>query len=109
MNVRHGGGPPRYGGQAQVAPYQNCEERRFVLVGRARRDDELGERAQDNSALEREMPVLQILDVACNTVLDVGIVSRFSAETAHLGEAGDAGLDECGDVIVLDEARARVV
>src|SRR5437667_2337954 len=103
------GDRPRHGGQAQVAPYQNCEERRFVLVGRARRDDELGERAQDNSALEREMPVLQILDVACNTVLDVGIVSRFSAEATHLGEAGNAGFDECADVIVLHESRELVV
>ena len=34
------------------------------------------------------MPVFQILDVARNAVLDVGVIPCFTAEPAHLGEAG---------------------
>lgn len=82
---------------------------KFVLVGRTWRHDELREGAQDNSALEREMPVFQILDVARDAVLDVGIISRFTTEPAHLGEAGDAGFDESADMIVLHESRKLFV
>jgi len=55
------------------------------------------------------MPVFQILDVAGNAVLDVGVIPCFATETAHLGEAGDAGFDECADVIVLHEPRKLIV
>ena len=55
------------------------------------------------------MPVFQILDVAGNAVLDVGVIPCFTTEPAHLGEAGDARLDECADVIVLHEPRKLIV
>ena len=55
------------------------------------------------------MPVFQILDVARNAVLDVGVIPCFTTEPAHLGEAGDAGFDECADVIVLHESRKLVI
>src|SRR5438552_18524849 len=55
------------------------------------------------------MPVFQILDVARNAVLDVGVIPCFTAEPAHLGEAGDSGFDECADVIDLHEPRKLVI
>lgn len=55
------------------------------------------------------MPVFEILDIAGYAVLDVGVISRFTTETAHLGKAGDARLDECADVIVLHQPRKLIV
>ena len=67
------------------------------------------ERAQDDSALEGEVPVFEILDVAGDAVLDIGVVARFAAEPAHLGQAGDAWFHKSADVIVRHQLRKLVV
>ena len=67
------------------------------------------EGAQDDAALEGEIPIFQVLDVAGDAVLDVGAVAGFAAEAADLSEAGDAGFDESADVIVGHELRELVV
>src|SRR5438045_6841030 len=65
-----------------------------------RRDDQVHEGAEDDSALEGEVPVFEIFDVARDPVLDIGAVARFAAKSTDLGQAGDAGLHERADVIV---------
>src|SRR5881394_3167601 len=52
-----------------------------LLIRRAWREEELRERAQDDSAFEGKIPVLQIFEIARDAVLDVGAVARFAAET----------------------------
>lgn len=67
------------------------------------------ESTQDDSAFEGEVPVFQILDVACDAVLDVGTVAGFAAKAADLSEAGDAGLHKGADMIIGHELRELVV
>src|SRR5947208_2546653 len=78
-------------------------------VGAARRPEQVRKRAQNDCALERQVPVLEIFDVAGDAVLDVGVVARFAAESAHLGEAGDAWFHERADVIVGQELRELLI
>jgi len=49
------------------------------------------ESAQNDSELEREIPVFEILDVAGDAVFDVGTVSGFAAKSSNLRQAGDPG------------------
>src|SRR4051812_46805165 len=74
-----------------------------------RRHDEVREGADDNCALHRQVPVLQILDVAGDPVLNIGIVSRFAAEPANLGQAGDARFHERTHMVVRHQLRELVV
>src|SRR5690242_890485 len=84
---------------------------------RGRRNDELGKRANNDPALEGEVPVLKVFDIAGDPVLNVLARLRFSAKTAHLGESGDSWLDEGAHLVVrhqlgklfvmLDQMRPR--
>src|SRR6266704_2549231 len=59
-------------------------------IGAARRPNQLCERAQNDRAFERQVPILEIFDVASDAVLDVGAVARFAPKSADLGQTGDA-------------------
>ena len=65
--------------------------------------------ARNDCALERQVPVLEIFDVARDAVLDVGAVARFASKSADLSKAGDAGLHESSHVIVSHELRKFVI
>ena len=65
--------------------------------------------AQNDSALQGEVPVLEVFDIARHPVLDIRAVTRLAPEAAHLGEAGNAGLHESAHVVVRHELRELVV
>src|SRR3954463_9257133 len=73
------------------------------------RNDQLRTGAQNNPALERKIPVLEVLDVAAHPLLDVGTGARFATETADLCQPGDAWLYECPHVIVRHQLRELIV
>src|SRR5437016_3553044 len=74
-------------------------------------------RPQDNSDLQRKIPVLQVLKIARDSILNVGIISRFAAKTAHLSQPGNSRLNERADMVarhyfrkfgvMLEQMRAR--
>ena len=64
---------------------------------------------QDDPALEREIPIFEILDVARDPVLDIGTVARFAAKSAHLGQAGNARFHKCADMIIPQELRELLI
>src|SRR4029077_12018281 len=71
----------------------------------ARREEKLRKRAQDDRALERDVPLLEIFDIAGDAIFDVGIIARFAAEPAHLRKTGDTRFDERAQVIILQQTR----
>jgi hypothetical protein len=52
------------------------------LVRGLRPEEQVRNRPQDNSDLQRRVPVLQILKIARDSILNVGITSRCTAKTA---------------------------
>src|SRR5450432_2614710 len=79
------------------------------LVSAARWDDDLCAGAQDNSAFQREVPILQVFNIASEALFDVGTALSLAAETTHLREPGDTGFDECAHVVVGHELREFIV
>src|SRR6266849_2136248 len=79
------------------------------LVGAARRPNQLCERAQNDSALEREIPVLEIFDVASDTVFDISVIPCFPAKSPHLRQTGDAWLHKRTHMVVAHEFRKLLV
>ena len=67
------------------------------------------ERAQNDRALERQVPVFQIFDIAGHAVFNVGVIPGFATKSAHLRETGDARLHKSADVIVGQEFRELLV
>src|SRR3954453_20410131 len=67
------------------------------------REEELRECPQDNVALERKIPVLEVFDVTGNSILDIRGIARFAAKATDLRKAGDSRLNECTNVIVFHE------
>ena len=60
----------------------------------------MGKCPENDSALEREIPVFQVLDVASDTILDVRTISCFPTKSSHLSQTGDSGFNERPDVII---------
>ena len=67
------------------------------------------ESAQNDSTLERKVPVFEVLDVASDAIFDVRTISCFTTKSSHLGQAGDAGFDEGADVIIGHQLRKLLV
>src|SRR5437762_7479982 len=64
-----------------------------------RRQEKLRNRAQNNADLQRKVPVLQVLQIASDAILNVGIISRFAAKTAHLSQPGNSWLHKSADMV----------
>ena len=87
------------------------------LYGCSRRNDDLQSSLQDDPAVHEERPVLQIMNVTLNTLDDIRARPGFTAESAHLGETGDARLHISAHgvirqrvreiLVVLEQMRAR--
>ena len=60
----------------------------------------MGKCPENDSALEREIPVFQVLDVASDAILDVRTISCFTTKSSHLSQTGDSRLNERADVII---------
>ena len=69
----------------------------------------MGKSAQNDSALERKVPVFEVLDVASDTILDVRAISCFTTKSSHLSQTGDPGFDERADVVIGHQLRELVV
>jgi len=67
------------------------------------------EGAQNNRAFQRQVPVLEIFDIARDPVLNVDLVAGFATVTADLGEAGDARFHKGADIVVRHELRKLVI
>ena len=67
------------------------------------------ESAQDDSALEGEIPIFEVLDVAGDAVFDIGAIPGFASISSNLGQAGDSGLHKGADVIIRHQLRKLFV
>src|SRR5438132_642175 len=81
----------------RTVPALSVEQRLGVLVG------------ETQPALEREIPVFEIFDVAGYPVLNIGVVSGFAAKAPDLGQASNTRFDERPHMIVRQESRKLVV
>src|ERR1044071_6204350 len=65
-----------------------------------RRNHEMSESTQNDSAFEGEIPIFEVLDVAGDAVFDIGAVPGFAPKSSNLGQAGDPGLHKGTDVVI---------
>ena len=63
------------------------------------------ESAQDDSALEGEVPIFEVLDVAGDAVFDIGTIPGFAPISSNLGQTGDSGLHKGTDVVIRHQLR----
>ena len=74
------------------------------LVGSLGGPEHLPGGSENDSPIESERPVFQIINVKSHPVAHVFRPPGFAAETFHLGEAGDAGFDETAEPVAVGDA-----